>query len=83
MGVERAVWLDLLHREAEGELTPAERAQLSALPGDTLSRMRGELAQVTASLSDLPPLSPPGTRRACRCGPAQAGRPAPRHPRPT
>lgn len=56
MGVERAVWLDLLHREAEGDLTPAERAQLSALHDDPdLDLLRAELARVTVALSHLPP----------------------------
>ncbi|MBB5236008.1 polymer-forming cytoskeletal protein [Deinococcus budaensis] len=55
MGVERAVWLDLLHREAEGEVTPAERAQLLALDSDAaLTQVRRELARATAALTALP-----------------------------
>jgi len=52
---ERAVWLDLLHREAEGELTPAEQAGLAALHGDAaLLRARRGLAHATAALTGLP-----------------------------
>ncbi|WP_051935444.1 hypothetical protein [Deinococcus sp. YIM 77859] len=56
MGVKRGEpWLDLLHREAEGDLTPAEQAQLAMLAKNPeVTETRGRLAQVTATLVALP-----------------------------
>lgn len=55
MGVEgRNIWLDLLHREAEGELTLAERAQVAALQHDpAFIRARAQLLHVAAALAAL------------------------------
>ncbi|MDB5045473.1 MAG: hypothetical protein JWQ08_1523 [Deinococcus sp.] len=48
-------WLELLHREAEGELTSPERAELEALANDPeVQAARAALAQVTQRLSALP-----------------------------
>lgn len=55
-------WLDLLHREAEGELTPAETEALRALPDqDEVARWRLRLAATTAHLSALPPPALPAS----------------------
>ncbi len=49
-------WLDLLHREAEGELTPPETALLRSLPDqEDVARWRAQLAAATAQLGALPP----------------------------
>ncbi|WP_169739082.1 polymer-forming cytoskeletal protein [Deinococcus frigens] len=49
-------WLDLLHREAEGELTPAEMEALRSLPDqEKVAQQRRRLADTTAHLSALPP----------------------------
>lgn len=55
MGVEgRKIWFDLLHREAEGELTLTERAQLSGLERDpAFARAREQWARTTAALLAL------------------------------
>lgn len=47
--------LDLLHREADGDLTGVERAQLSRLEDDPdVQEARQKLDRVTAALSSLP-----------------------------
>ncbi|EYB66751.1 hypothetical protein DEIPH_ctg076orf0010 [Deinococcus phoenicis] len=49
-------WLNLLHREADGDLTAAERAQLAALEQDpAFTQARQQLAHAAASLAALPP----------------------------
>ncbi|GAA5514066.1 hypothetical protein Dcar01_02816 [Deinococcus carri] len=51
-------WLNLLHREAEGDLTPAEQGQLAALEQDhagAVAQARQALAQGIAALTGLPP----------------------------
>ncbi|GMA16015.1 polymer-forming cytoskeletal protein [Deinococcus metallilatus] len=49
-------WLDLLHREADGDLTEAERAQLVLLEQDTtFSEVRQHLAHATGALQALRP----------------------------
>lgn len=61
MGVtRREAWLDLLHREADGDLTPAERVRLAALAHDPVfAELRGQLTRATASLRALsPPVLP-------------------------
>ncbi|WP_226342457.1 polymer-forming cytoskeletal protein [Deinococcus sp. AJ005] len=56
-------WLELLHREAEGELTPEETEALHALPNqEEVARWRLRLAATTAYLSALPP---PGLPASC------------------
>ncbi|OLV16317.1 polymer-forming cytoskeletal protein [Deinococcus marmoris] len=56
-------WLDLLHREAESELTPAETEALHALPDqEEVARWRLRLSETTAHLSALPP---PGLPASC------------------
>lgn len=48
--------LDLLHREADGDLTEAEWAQLTALSQDpSFAQTRQRLRQATAALRALPP----------------------------
>lgn len=63
MGVKwDADWADLLHREAEGLLTPAEQVRLDALaarPGVAQARRRLHLGQ--AALTSLPPAPLPGS----------------------
>lgn len=55
-------WLDLLHRDAEGELTPAELDALRSLPDQAeVLRWRRRLAATTAQLSALPPPGLPGS----------------------
>lgn len=63
MGVtEREAWLDLLHREADGDLTPAERAWLAALAHDPeFAELRRRLTRATAFLTAL---SPPALPRS-------------------
>ncbi|CAM4326295.1 bactofilin family protein [Deinococcus marmoris] len=56
-------WLELLHREAEGELTTEETEALHALPDqEEVVRWRLRLASSTARLSALPP---PGLPASC------------------
>ncbi|MBB5361441.1 polymer-forming cytoskeletal protein [Deinococcus humi] len=55
-------WLDLLHREAEGDLTLAETAALRSLPNqEELATWRWRLATTTAQLSALPPQDLPAS----------------------
>ncbi|MFD2608676.1 polymer-forming cytoskeletal protein [Deinococcus taklimakanensis] len=52
----RAEWLDWLHQEAEGDLSPAGQARLVAVPDQAaVAREREGLARVTASLRLLEP----------------------------
>ncbi|WP_415787630.1 polymer-forming cytoskeletal protein [Deinococcus saxicola] len=56
-------WLNLLHREAEGELIPAELEALRALPDqEEVARWRLRLASSAAHLSAL---TPPGLPASC------------------
>lgn len=51
---ERGDWLDLLRREADGELTGAERAQVAALSHDPkFGRLRADLARAETLLRAL------------------------------
>ncbi|UBV42708.1 polymer-forming cytoskeletal protein [Deinococcus taeanensis] len=49
-------WLDLLHREADGDLTPTEAARLAALPAVAVQEQRERLDRVPAALSRRPDL---------------------------
>lgn len=52
----RADWLDWLHQEAEGELSPAGQVRLAAVPDQAaVARERERLARVMASLRLLDP----------------------------
>ncbi|GHF41032.1 hypothetical protein HNQ07_001527 [Deinococcus metalli] len=54
--------LELLHREADGDLGPEDRSALDALPDQVgVDAQRRALAHATALLRALPPLDPPGT----------------------
>lgn len=56
---ERGDWLDLLRREADGELTGAERAQVSALSQDPeFGRLRTSLSRAETLLRTLEPPRP-------------------------
>ncbi|MFB9995106.1 polymer-forming cytoskeletal protein [Deinococcus oregonensis] len=58
----RPAWLELLHREAEGDLSLHERAELDALNTDPeVQRARAALTQITAMLSALERPAPPGS----------------------
>ncbi len=58
----RPGWLDLLHREAAGELSPAEHDLLRAVPDQAgVDRWRRALGAVTQSLGALPPPPLPGS----------------------
>nr|WP_229784519.1 polymer-forming cytoskeletal protein [Deinococcus radiotolerans] len=52
-------WLELLHREADGELTPAEAERLRALPPQEVQWQRARLARVPLALRAAP--GPPGS----------------------
>lgn len=55
-------WLELLHREAEGSLTSAERAELDTLNDDLeVRQIRAALMKITAALSELERPAPPGS----------------------
>lgn len=55
-------WLELLHREAEDELTPPERAELEALHDHPeVQQTRAALTKITAVLSALERPAPPGS----------------------
>ncbi|WP_165795262.1 polymer-forming cytoskeletal protein [Deinococcus koreensis] len=55
-------WLDLLHREAEGDLNPAEQRALAALPNQPeIDQQRRRLAHAAATLRGLPPPALPHT----------------------
>ncbi|MCP2015898.1 hypothetical protein L1280_003078 [Deinococcus sp. HSC-46F16] len=56
---ERGDWLDLLRREADGELTGAERAQVAALSHDPeFGRLRASLTRAETLLRTLEPPRP-------------------------
>ncbi|WP_234009072.1 hypothetical protein [Deinococcus sp. NW-56] len=56
---ERSEWLRLLRREADGELTGAERAQLAALSHDAgFGRLRADLTRAEHLLRTLEPPRP-------------------------
>lgn len=58
----RPAWLELLHREAEGELAPPERAELDALANNPdVQAARAALAHITGLLSTLDPPQIPGS----------------------
>ncbi|MDL2345172.1 polymer-forming cytoskeletal protein, partial [Deinococcus sp. MIMF12] len=57
---EHGAWLDLLRREADGELTGAERARVAALSQDpAFGRLRRDLTRAEQLLRGLEPPHPP------------------------
>lgn len=63
LGPGGETWLDLLHREAEGDLSPAEQRVLAALPNQPeIGRQRRRLAHAALALRGLPPPALPHTR---------------------
>lgn len=58
-------WVDLLHREAEEDLSAAERAQLGALMASPeVLEARTRLERVQLALTALPSLPPPHRQAA-------------------
>ncbi|UQN07689.1 polymer-forming cytoskeletal protein [Deinococcus sp. QL22] len=58
----RPAWLELLHREAEGDLAPQERAELETLTENAdVQAARAALAHITGLLSTLDPPEMPGS----------------------
>ncbi|WP_027460364.1 hypothetical protein [Deinococcus murrayi] len=85
---ERPEWLDLLRREADGELTGAERAQVAALSRDPeFRRLRAHLTRTETLLRSLEPPPParplaPGLAADIAWSAALSAPPSPALPRP-